>query len=91
MVKKLFKPIEDSNKEGAFHRSNIFVLSKNKVVCTIDQNAVFISEENYIFKKHNGKGITFQLKKKKLQVSSGAIAKLKDVEKSLKSKCLTRT
>jgi len=30
VVKKLFKPIEDSNKEGAFHRSNIFVLSKNK-------------------------------------------------------------
>ena len=31
MVKKLFKPIEDSNKEASAHRSNIFVLSKNKV------------------------------------------------------------
>jgi len=30
VVKKLFKPIEDSNKEGASHKSNIFVLSKNK-------------------------------------------------------------
>jgi len=30
VVKKLFKPIEDSNKEGTSHRSNIFLLSKNK-------------------------------------------------------------
>ena len=32
VVKKLFKPIEDSSKEGASHRCNIFVLSKNKVI-----------------------------------------------------------
>ena len=31
VVKKLFKPIEDSVKEGSSHRSNIFVLSKNRV------------------------------------------------------------
>ena len=31
VVKKLFKPIEDSVKEGMDSRNNIFVLSKNKV------------------------------------------------------------
>jgi len=32
VVKKLFKPIEDSVKEGMDSRNNIFVLSKNKVM-----------------------------------------------------------
>ena len=31
VVKKLFKPIEDSVKEGMDTRNNIFVLSKNRV------------------------------------------------------------
>jgi hypothetical protein len=31
VVKKLFKPIEDSVKESTDSRNNIFVLSKNKV------------------------------------------------------------
>ena len=31
VVKMLFKPIEDSVKEGMDSRNNIFVLSKNKV------------------------------------------------------------
>ncbi len=35
VVKKLFKPIEDSVKEGMDSRNNIFVLSKNKVIMSI--------------------------------------------------------
>ena len=38
VVKKLFKPIEDSNKEGTSHRSNIFLLSKNKVLAQLLNN-----------------------------------------------------
>ena len=32
VLKKLFKPIEDTSKEGSSHKSNVFVLSKNKVI-----------------------------------------------------------
>ncbi len=35
VVKKLFKPVEDSVKEGMDSRNNIFVLSKNKVLLPV--------------------------------------------------------
>ncbi len=39
VVKKLFKPVEDSVKEGMDSRNNIFVLSKNKVVLLFVKNS----------------------------------------------------
>ena len=44
VLKKLFKPIEDTSKEGSSHKSNVFVLSKNKVIFWQGKKMIFIKK-----------------------------------------------